>query len=744
MKISIILLFVFSFSNAFTLKDGFKYALENDMDYKVSKNSLKSIGYDQDIANALLHPSIDFSASVEASKLTEDSLKPKSGSHTKSDEYELKITQPIFDGFESKYEKKLQKERFKSAVYFAKESEGTVASEYTQAYINTLKQKDLLSLSKESLEVSQNIFNKVYKKVDAGYGTKLEFEEAKGNFAENKVNLNIQRINLKEAIENLRLYVQTDFDTSELVKPNFYVKMPKKLDEALKIALKTNPSVNVSKANVQVAVFEEKKLNKNAYPDLDLVGSYKLNNAVYAANDEEYNEYSLGFELKYNLYDGGKNRAETKKALQNIRDKQLLIKKSEYQVKNKLRVAWNNYKLYKEKQDSLEQYLIVKKDILGATIKEFDLGMKDLNTLLDTHVEYIDVKKDLIRNTYDLLIAKYNILDSMGTLSDALQDNLPMLEDIDTSDVVKNLQEQTQYAFNNDKDLKNKKLKVIKPKIKKVSKKREFSRDIEIPVKKAAFTEEEIIEKIDSTFKQKFLNAPKNKYTINLALSSSESEAQKFLDKHDLNDNAFYFSYKDVNVLQRIVMGIYDSFVEAKRDLHSLSKELKRNQPIIERISRKQNLYYKYNKNESLQKDIVVRNRKNLVKRVSFSDIKPKVKKVVEKTSSYNSFKDKFLNASKDKYTINIAYSDSKTKAQALLDRYGMSKNAFFFQFRNEKPLQRIVYGVFNSKEEAFKALANLDKRIKKNKPVVERITRKQNTFYKYNKYVSPSALGSI
>ncbi len=69
---------------------------------------------------------------------------------------------------------------------------------------------------------------KYIKKVNYGYGTKLEYDEAKGNLVENRVNLKTQRINLKEAIENLKFYTQTDFDTSELVKPSFFSRFTKK------------------------------------------------------------------------------------------------------------------------------------------------------------------------------------------------------------------------------------------------------------------------------------------------------------------------------------------------------------------------------------------------------------------------------------------------------------------------------------------------------------------------------------
>lgn len=731
----LIILFSFSLSilNAFDIKEGYKLALENDMDYKVSKNSLKNIEYDQDIANSLLYPKLDFSAKVESKKLTQNDKTPGDGPHTKSDEYELKLTQPIFDGFEASSEKQLQKNRFKSAIYFIKEAKSKVALDYSRAYISTLREKDLLSLSKESLQISEDIFNKVYKKVDLGYGTKLEFEQVKGNYAENKVKLDIQRINLKESIENLKLYVQTDFDTSELSKPKFYAELPANINDAVELAFEGNPTINVSKANVEVAVSEERRTNKEFYPDVNFVSSYKLNNAFYSEANEDYNEYSLGFELNYNLFNGGKDSAENKKALQNIKDKKLLVKKSQYQVKNRLRIAWNNYRLYKEKQKSLEQYLLVKKDILDATLKEFDLGLKDLNTLLETHVEYIDVKKDLIRNSYELLTSNYVILDSLGSLSEVLEGTIPSLKKIDSSDIVKKIETQTLYSYK-PKKLNEKKIVSNQELIKR-----------KVSINDSSFSKIETNEE-NSSFKMRFLTASKDKYTINLALSNSKVSAQKFLDKYNLNDNAFFFSFRKVNPLQKIMMGVYDTKKEAKEVLSKLPISLKKNRPTIEKVTLKQKLYNKYHSDFDLSKPIVITKKElkktPLIKKVAFQA--PLVKEEKKnKPLKYYSFKDRFLNAPKNKYTINLAYSDSKRKAQALLDNYGLSDDGFYFQFRNEKPLQRIVYGVFDSKNEALKALEDLDKRLKVNRPVVEKVTIKQRVYFKYNEYTKP-VLGSI
>merc|ERR1711879_217152 len=130
LNLFIISLFTWASLYAFTLKEGYELALENSMDFKINKNNLNNIKLDQDIANSLSNPSLDFSAKVERSKLTQDQLTPGSNPSTKSDEYELVLTQPIFDGFESKYEQNLQKERFKSAIYYLKESKDEIASKY--------------------------------------------------------------------------------------------------------------------------------------------------------------------------------------------------------------------------------------------------------------------------------------------------------------------------------------------------------------------------------------------------------------------------------------------------------------------------------------------------------------------------------------------------------------------------------------------------------------------------------------
>ena len=738
-------LFIISMVNlsslyAFSLKDGYILAVENDMDSKVNESNLKNIEQDLDIAESLLYPTLDFSATANTTKRTENKKTPGDGKYTKADEYKIQLKQPIFDGFESKYETQLQKNSYESAVYYLKESQNTLAKNYVQSYINVLRDKDLLSASKESVSISEDIFKKVYKKINLGYGTKLEFEEVKGNLAESRVNVDIQRINFKESLEGLKYYIQKEFDSSELSKPSFFTALPKSLNDAVNIALKENPTINVAKANLEVAIAAQKKANKEFYPTVNFVGTYNLDNSLHAEDETEYNEYSLGFELNYNLYNGGRDTAELKKALQSIKEKKYLIKKSEYQIKNSVRLAWNSYELNRDKNVSLNQYLIVKKDILDATLKEFDLGLKDLNTLLETYIEYVDVKKDLISNTYDLMYAKYNLLSSLGKLPDALLGNLPTLEkeyDKKSLDILK----KPDYKYDDDLQLTPQELKIIRPQTK-----NEIIQEYKPLIRKSAFVAPLPIAKQEELsplgFKDRFLSAQGGKYTINLALAYSKENAQDFLDKYNLNSNAFYFSFGKEKKYIKIMMGIYETKDEAQNALDKLSSTLKRNMPKVERISIKQKLYNKYH-NKSFPKEnreFFVKSRAPQIKRVSF------VEKNIDKNSIELSFKDRFLKASSGKYTINLALSYSEDSAQKFLNRYDINSSAFYFSFGYEKPLQKIMYGVFDSKEEALKALGELSTELKRNQPRVERVVIKQKLFKKYHpkEYNNSIRVGSI
>lgn len=112
----------------------------------------------------------------------------------------------------------------------------------------------------------------------------------------------------------------------------------------------------VSQKNVKVAMNEQQRELKAFYPDINLVGNYKLNDAAYKENGIDVsNEYQVGLELALNLYNGGRDFANNKKLLQMVKEKKILVEKV-IKISNRLGLAWNSYTLNQEKLLRLEAF----------------------------------------------------------------------------------------------------------------------------------------------------------------------------------------------------------------------------------------------------------------------------------------------------------------------------------------------------------------------------------------------------
>lgn len=588
-------------SNAFTLKIGFEKALANNPDVQVKENELKKIKYDIDIANGLMRPSLDLVGSANNSRASTNGYAPKNGTNVSTDEYSLNLTQPLYDGLESQYSQQLQYNRYESAKYYLKEAQNTLALTYTQNYINVLKTKDMLSLSSESYQMSEDIYNKTVKKVERGFGTKLEFERAKGNLEESGVNLAIDRLSLNDAIQTLYNNVQEKFDSIELVKPTFTYNLPHSEDEALQFALANHPSMLVSLKNVEVAMSEQKRDLKSFHPDVNLVGNYRLNDAAHKENGIDVsNEYQVGIEIAYNLYNGGKDTASNKKALQTIKEKKILIQKSNQEISNRLALAWNSYELNAEKLSRLQAFLKTRKLVLDTTYEEFDLGTKDLGSLIDAHLDYISTKRSTISTTYDLLLAHFRVLEAIGILSDEIlsdkREEIWGKNSVDIEQVVKTNTKELVFAYNT---------------LEEANQKKEAPRldYLEEDNKKEVKVEEKISEvapvatsnsnsDTNLSFKERFLRASSDKYSVNLATFTAMERSIKFINMNKINNDAFAFLFGQEEQYYKVMYGIFDSYAQAKEAIGKLSQEIQNNNPKIEPIHIKQNLYKKYNEKE--------------------------------------------------------------------------------------------------------------------------------------------------
>lgn len=399
-------------ANAFSLKEGLKIVLENDKDIQTKNNSIEMILEEIRSAEGLNYPTVDFTSNVQKERLKGSRISANDYNRRAYD-WEFILRQPLYDGHDAHYEEKLQRARYESAKYYMLESANGIALQYIEAYLNVLREKALMEFSQESLSINQEIFAKNKIKFEKGFATRLEFERSQAKLNESLANHASQTMNYEESLITLRNYVQFDIDISALRYPYFSMPTPTSLENAKKEAFEIHPSVKVSDNNINVALNEYKRDQKRFHPNLDLVTRYGGGDEIPGL-EQPTNKYSVGLELRYNLYNGGKDMAASAKAQKYIDEKRILSERARQQIENRLRLAWNAYTSNDQKLPQMRTYTDSKKAVLQTTMIEYDLGTADLNLLLTTQDEYIISKKAMIATQRDLLLAKYRIREAIG------------------------------------------------------------------------------------------------------------------------------------------------------------------------------------------------------------------------------------------------------------------------------------------------------------------------------------------
>lgn len=399
---------------ALSLKDGLKIALENDKDIQAKNNALEIILDEIRSAEGLNYPTVDFTTNVQREKLTGSRISANDYNR-KAYDWEFILRQPLYDGRDAHYEEKLQHERYESAKYFMLDGANALALQYIEAYLNVLREKALLEFSQESLSINEKIFAKNKLKFEKGFATRLEFERSQAKLNESIANHASQTMNYEESLITLRHFIQFDIDASTLKTPHLDFPIPNSLSQARQEAFAIHPSIKTSDINIQVALNEYKREQKRFHPKLDLVARYGSGDEIPGL-EQPTHEYRVGLELRYNLYNGGKDSAASNKAQKYIEEKRILAERARQQIENRLRLAWNAYTLNNQKLPQMRSYTNAKKAVLETTMIEYDFGTADLNVLLTTEDEYIIAKKALIATERDLQLARFRIREAMGDI----------------------------------------------------------------------------------------------------------------------------------------------------------------------------------------------------------------------------------------------------------------------------------------------------------------------------------------
>jgi len=419
MKKNILLSIVLLMSlNAQDLKTTLNEVLSSNPIILERLNNYKSTQDDVTLAEASYYPSLDLKLGV-GHETTHRSNQVGSIPDESYDfdvyQNSLTYTQNLFNGFSTTYQVKEQEYKNISAAYSYIEKVNNTSFEMVNTYIEVMKNRDLLGTAQENVTIDKEIFAKVKKLYDAGLTTLSEVNKIESSLALAQSNLVVQENILMDSSYNLQRVLGRTLDTDEMIKPKLKTTLPKTKEEAVKFALKNNPSLLISQFNIRLAQATVKTKQASYYPQVDIEISQTMNKNLSAIEGNEDRFRAMAY-LSYNIFRGFTDSTSIQQTKTQVRQEIQSKNTIKRQVLEGLNLSW----VANEKLEKQLKYLREYKEFSHKTLvlysKEYGLGRRSLLDLLSAQNDFIKSRSQIITTEYSLLYAKYRILDAMGLL----------------------------------------------------------------------------------------------------------------------------------------------------------------------------------------------------------------------------------------------------------------------------------------------------------------------------------------
>ena len=365
-------------------------------------------------------PTVDIAAGIGLEET--DNVSNGSSTSLTRKESSIRITENLFEGFKTENEIDRQQAKMDAAAYSAEAKANQIALDMTEAYVNLLKEQELLRLEGDNKKTHERILDKITQRSDAGIGKQVEVDQAKARLALASSNEMAARNNYNDALSRFQRVLGRMPD-NDLIKPSAEFQLPASLTEATDIALLNHPTLRSANADIAEAQAQHRSAKSPYYPRFDIEIEKRWDEDINGIEGKDENLQAM-LRMRYNLYNGGKDSANRNRTAAAVQQTAEIRNNARRQTIENLRYAWNAKKYVGEQLVYIKEHIKLTYETLEGYRKQFSIGRRSLLDLLNTEDEYNSALRTLVTSESEYMIAQYRILNGMGTLLDTLQVNV--------------------------------------------------------------------------------------------------------------------------------------------------------------------------------------------------------------------------------------------------------------------------------------------------------------------------------
>lgn len=328
-------------------------------------------------------------------------------------------SQLLYDGGQTSSLHNAAKLQKTGSEYELSATQQTVLFEGISAYLNVLRQQELLRLSRTNEDNIKRQLNLEDERVRRGSGIAVDVLQAKTRLQLAKERRIAVEGALKAAIATYEQVYGHAPETGRMTVPHAPInELPKSVSELVDIAVKEHPSIRSATVQSQVVAEQRDAVDGEYLPRITLEAASNYENNKNTVIGER-RDYTVLVKANWNLYNGGGTSASAAKAAYDYAGSQNNAVYVRRKVEEQARVAWETLRTSRERVSLLQNAVNIASEVLDARRKLREAGKETALNVLDAENEVYGAAINLAAATYDARTAAFQTLLAMGRLTPA-------------------------------------------------------------------------------------------------------------------------------------------------------------------------------------------------------------------------------------------------------------------------------------------------------------------------------------
>ncbi|MBL8700312.1 MAG: TolC family outer membrane protein [Alphaproteobacteria bacterium] len=430
LAIAVLAMFVLAtgVAEAQSLRDSAQQAVKTNPRLDVVTNNRQAVEQELARARGQYLPQVDLRAGVgpEWSENGTTRARGDNWAYRTRRESGVFVTQRLFDGWETDSEVERQKARGQSAARRVGETSEIVALDAIEAHIDVLRQRELVRLAQDNLEVHRRILGRVRQRAGNGAAPMADVDQARARL-ENADAILIETRGALEDAENRYEFIvhRRPGALGPAEFPRQALDRASSADAAVERARRQNRTLRITESDVVVAEREIDAADAPFYPRVNLEVGATRNRDIDGAKGDD-NDVSALVVMRWNLYRGGSDIAQRRVALgrmsQAMAQRQVAARNAEEEARR----SWVQYTTANDRLQPLRNAIDRNRRVRNAYNDQFfNQGQRSLIDVLNAENELFVSRGRLVSADQTRTFSAYRLLAAMGDLVDVLGLEIP-------------------------------------------------------------------------------------------------------------------------------------------------------------------------------------------------------------------------------------------------------------------------------------------------------------------------------